>query len=211
MKIKVCGLKNPQNIERIEECHPDFMGFIFYSRSGRAVNEETRSFLLGTKMKSAIARVGVFVNEKPEIIIDSVRRYDLDYVQLHGDEDLNYVMQLNQSGIPIVKVFHIDNAIEWKEVLRYEPYIRYFLFDTATSSYGGSGRSFDWTLLQDYPGKTPFFLSGGIGPEDIDKITELALPTLFAVDINSRFESSAGIKNDQLVSQFINQLRHENI
>jgi phosphoribosylanthranilate isomerase len=150
-----------------------------------------------------IQKVGVFVNASEEVIFDKIREYDLQAVQLHGDESLDFCRKIKNKGIKVIKAFSIGETGDFKKLNLYENTCDYFLFDTKTSLYGGSGNKFDWKMLSAYTGSTPFFLSGGIAPEDAESIKRLNFPQLFAVDLNSRFETSLGIKDIDKIYQFL--------
>jgi len=206
MKIKVCGMKFPENITEIQKLSPDFMGFIFYDKSPRFVNQEKERKITATT--NEIAKVGVFVNASIVYITEKVKTFALNYVQLHGDESPAYVKELHKKGIKIIKAFQIKTDFDWSLLQAYQKSVDYFLFDTPTASYGGSGKQFDWSKLNNYKGNTPFFLSGGIGLEDIQEIMKLKLSFLFGIDVNSKFETAPGEKNEELVKTMINQVRN---
>lgn len=206
MKIKVCGLKHPENIVRIQKCNPDFVGFIFFKESPRYVSD--KSFLLSLDLKDKSKTVGVFVNCPMNEVKELVALYQLDLVQLHGDETLEYVRELSFSGIKIIKAFQINEDFDWDRLENYSPYVQYFLFDTATKQYGGSGLKFNWDHLVNYRISIPFFLSGGISINDVESIADLNLPQLHGIDINSKFETRPGFKDVELVNQMINKVRN---
>lgn len=198
MKIKVCGLTTSSNTAEIIEAGVDYIGLNFYAPSPRYVREP---FLFA---KGTVKTVGVFVNENPELISRKVQDHGLDMVQLHGDEDEAACREVS-SFIPVIKVFRIDNQADSKMFDAYD-FCKYFLFDTATPAYGGSGIKFNWDMLKNLSTPKPYFLSGGIGPGDVEAIIKINDPMFFGLDINSRFESVPGIKNAQAVRQFINDL-----
>ncbi len=202
MKLKVCGMKHPKNIKAVAKNNPDFLGFIFYEKSPRWVTT-----IPVDNLSKTIKKVGVFVNETIDNVIIIQKKYQLDYVQLHGNESVAYSKKLYEANIPSIKAFSITKNFNFKILKKYEPYSTYFLFDTATKNYGGSGKQFDWKLLEKYTLKTSFFLSGGIGIEDSKAIKNMNIPQLYAVDINSKFELEPGLKNTQLIKQFITQLQ----
>jgi phosphoribosylanthranilate isomerase len=191
LKLKVCGMREVENIRELEGVKPDFMGMIFYDQSPRDVSGIIFDNRLGAGMK----KVGVFVNAKIEEVLEKVESYGLDYVQLHGDETVSLAADLNRLGIGVIKVFRIDQVLPIDEMEPFIHVVDYFLFDTQTKLYGGSGKKFNWNLLQEYSLKVPYFLSGGIGPEDLEQIKSLKLPGLFAIDINSQVEVSPGRKD----------------
>lgn len=199
-------MKYPKNIQVIQQSKPDFMGFIFYEKSPRYVEEKLSATILN---KSDCKRVGVFVNSSVKEIKTLVEKYDLDYVQLHGDESLNFVKELYKTDIKIIKAIRVHTAFDWSSIRPFTSFVDYFLFDTQGKSYGGNGYKFDWKVLRNYKETKPFILSGGIGPEDVEKIKTLEIPQLEAIDINSKFEIEPGIKNEELVSTMINKLKNE--
>lgn len=209
MKLKVCGMKYVENIQSIAELRPDYMGFIFYERSKR--NFEG----IIPELPKGIKKVGVFVNEIPEILISLVEEYQLEAVQLHGDESTDYIVKLKsyfdsvQYPLEIIKVFGVHQDFDFQELDAYKGLVNYFLFDTKGKERGGNGVKFDWSLLKEYPMDTPFFLSGGIGPNDLDEIEKIkvsGLP-LYALDINSKFEVSPGHKEIKKVKAFKEALK----
>ena len=189
MKLKVCGMRDTQNILALDEVKPDLMGMIFYAKSKRHV-DQSPDF-----QEVAIPRVGVFVNANLSEVIEKANVYQLAYIQLHGDETVEYVKELFEQGYRIIKVFRIKNQLPIETMKSYEPFVEYFLFDTQTSQYGGSGEQFDWSLLEQYHLKTPFFLSGGISLEDLESIKSIQNKQLAGIDVNSRFEISPGVKD----------------
>lgn len=197
MKLKVCGMRNPENIEAIGALQPDLMGFIFYEKSKRLVTPD--AWVLEKVWAFQGHKVGVFVNADLEELLEDVAAFRLDYVQLHGDETLEYGQNLHTKGIKIIKVFGVQNQMPSEAIKQWEPYVEIFLFDTQTSNYGGSGQKFDWAILNEYPSDKPFMLSGGIGLEDIEDIKKLAISKLWGIDVNSKFELEPGLKDVEKV------------
>ena len=200
MKLKVCGMKNTENIKSIGDLKPDYMGFIFYERSKR--NFEG----IIPELPKSIKKTGVFVNEIPEILISLAQEYQLDALQLHGDETVAYIQGLKEhlKNVEIIKAFGIKDEFDFSILKPYEEEVDYFLFDTKGKERGGNGVKFDWTVLKNYPFQKPFFLSGGVGPNDtmeIKKVKNSGLP-IYAVDVNSKFESNPGLKNIKEVKKF---------
>ena len=182
MKLKVCGMKFSENIREIESLEPDFMGFIFYKKSKRFFNE---SKLI---LNDNINRVGVFVNQETNEVIDIIKKYKLDYVQLHGDEDVRYCLSI-KSICKVIKVFKIDDTFNFDNIKIFENVSDYYLFDTKTNLHGGSGIKFDWEILKKYNSKKKFFLSGGISEDDIEEIKKIKkIHPIIGIDINSKFE-----------------------
>jgi phosphoribosylanthranilate isomerase len=203
MKLKICGMKFPKNIIEIESLKPDFMGFIFWDKSIRHYDKTSIS------ISSKINRVGVFVNEKIEEVLKKIKQYDLDFIQLHGGENEDYCRAITDH-CKIIKVFSISKGFEFKNSEPFENLCHYFLFDTKTSSYGGSGKKFDWTILNNYSSKKPFFLSGGISLDDIDEIKKISsskLP-LLGIDINSQFENKLFEKDCNKIKLLIKNLKN---
>ncbi|MBT8258769.1 MAG: phosphoribosylanthranilate isomerase [Bacteroidia bacterium] len=211
MKIKVCGMKYADNIIEAGILKPDYMGFIFYPESKRFV---TKSI---PKLPDSVDKVGVFVNEKIEKIIDKVRNYDLQAIQLHGKESVEYCRKirsefekLSPQNPVIIKAFPIGADFDFDDLLSYEGLCDFFLFDAKGELPGGNGVLFDWRLLETYSLQTPFFLSGGIGPESIEDLhhfmkTKVA-KKCYAIDVNSGFEDGPGLKNINKLSDFIKKL-----
>lgn len=204
MKLKVCGMKFIENIEQVSGLYPDYMGFIFYEKSKRNFEGVI------PKLPKSIKKTGVFVNEYPEIVISLVEEYQLEAIQLHGDETVTYIKQLKTHlpSIEIIKVFGIKDEFNFDVLTPFLPLVDYFLFDTKGKERGGNGVQFDWSVLDAYPYEKPFFLSGGIGLKDvldIQKIIDSNLP-IYALDINSKFEIEPGLKNINEVKTFKNKL-----
>ena len=204
MKIKVCGMRDPLNIAEVAALGPDFMGFIFYPGSSRYAGGLDARAVRG--LPWSIGRVGVFVNEEPETIRDVVMHYKLDCVQLHGHETPDFCRAIGRT-IPVVKALSVSSPADVNRALAYDGVCRALLFDTKTPQFGGSGRQFDWALLDAYRGTTPVMLSGGIGPDDAGRVRDLAREEVFAVDLNSRFETAPGCKDAALLQQFMTTLK----
>jgi phosphoribosylanthranilate isomerase len=200
MKIKVCGMKDKQNIEALEKVSEvDYIGHIFAKQSPRFMDQNEGS--------SALSSIGVFVNSSREEIEKTTNKYDLSYVQLHGEEKPAFSKSINESIKPVIKAIAISEKDDFKKTDDYEGCCTYFLFDTKTKLRGGSGKKFDWNFINEYNGKTPFFLSGGIRLEDVDSIKNINHPLLFGVDINSGFEIEPGLKNIEEIKLFAKQLK----
>ena len=206
MKIKICGMKFAENISQVGALQPDFMGFIFYSKSKRFVGDDFSSSSIQHVPKS-IQKVGVFVNESPESIVEKVKKFDLDIVQLHGNESVADCRFLKEKNITIMKAFSIDENFDFDILKAYEPVCDYFLFDTKTPTYGGSGKTFDWKLLDNYKLEKPFFLSGGLNLESIEKVKKLNYPMLVGLDFNSQLEDEDFKKDIQKVTEVIRQAK----
>ncbi len=202
--IKVCGMREPDNIRDILTLDPDFLGLIFYPKSSRYVTSPT--IINNIRFGQNIKKTGVFVNATEDEIMQKVKLYELQAVQLHGEESVVLCRSLRNKGVLVLKAFQIYAAEDFEDTLLYNDQVDYFLFDTKTASYGGSGSKFDWSLLDAYHGNTPFFLSGGIGPDDVQAIQKINHPLFRGVDLNSRFEIAPAIKSYKLLQQFIKQL-----
>lgn len=204
MTIKVCGLKDPANIEQLANLPIDIFGFVFYDKSPRFAG------YMAQIPASAVHRAGVFVNAPFNYVMDKVKTYGLDYVQLHGEESPAECLRYKQEGLKVIKAFGIRNAADFDACPQYENCCDLFLFDTKTENRGGSGRSFDHSLLQSYSGKVPFLLSGGISLQQTEYLKNLRHPLLAGFDLNSRFESAPGIKDTASIAQFINEMSIKN-
>lgn len=198
MILKICGLKHADNIRLIAEQNLDFMGFIFYAKSPRFVDDKKLVEVL-EEIPSAIIKTGVFVNEDPLKMEELIRTYGLDAVQLHGSESPEICQLFQAKGLKVIKAFGIREESDFDQTVDYEGSCDYFLFDTKTKKHGGSGESFDWDLLKNYSGKTPFLLSGGISIADLDEIQKIRHPKLAGIDVNSGFETEPGLKNIELI------------
>jgi phosphoribosylanthranilate isomerase len=206
IRVKVCGMVDPLNLKEVAAGEPDFIGFIFYPGSPRYVGEGTDPGLL-KNFPQGIKRVGVFFNENISEIIKISQRAGLDLIQLHGNESPAYCSRLRSSGLSVIKVFNIENDFNFESMIGYMPVCDFFLFDTKSNKPGGSGGKFNWEKLDEYSLDKPFFLSGGIGPEDAGLIKSICNKDLYAVDINSRFETVTGIKDAELVRKFIKEIK----
>ena len=203
--VKVCGMREAENIREVEALGIDLMGFIFWPKSGRYVSE--RPAYLPTNCK----RVGVFVDEDIETVKRIADDYALDYIQLHGHELADYCAQLR--GFKLIKAFNIATTEDFKQTEPYTGIVDYFLFDTKGKSVGGNGEKFDWSVLSAYDGNKPFLLSGGIGPDDAEVLTShfspLTSKKCVGIDLNSRFEIAPGLKDINKLKDFLNALNNE--
>jgi phosphoribosylanthranilate isomerase len=201
--IKVCGMTLTDNIRNVEALGVDLMGFIFYSKSPRCVGK--RPDYLPTTAK----RVGVFVNEAADVITARAEEFGLEYIQLHGHEAPELCSTLRSRGLKVIKALSVAEAADLKAAENYADCCDYLLFDTKCREYGGSGRRFDWSVLDGYKLKTPFLLSGGIGPESADALTQFSHPQLAGYDLNSRFETAPGVKDAEMLRDFLNEIKTE--
>lgn len=204
MKIKICGMKYPENIQLIAALQPDLMGFIFYPKSPRYVEPLDVNALYA--LPKNIQKIGVFVNEDLDKILTIVFKYKLNGVQLHGSENVEICHKLKDAGLIVLKAFPVTDTYNFNVTAIYEGACDYFLFDTKTDAYGGSGVKFDWTILDAYKGETPFLLSGGIAADDAESILKIEHPQFAGIDLNSKFEISPGLKNVKLLKGFVASL-----
>ena len=231
MYIKVCGMREPENIRAVSALGIDMIGFVFWPDSPRYVRmissqagiipdysverlnkgrgkeeEPTDKFKLPE-------RVGVFVDDMPQSIVTRVFNYNLDYVQLHGEESRVMIENLRRtlepdikSGVKIIKALSIASAEDVNRYKEYEGVVDLFIFDTKCKTVGGSGEQFDWDVLQQYDGQTPFLLSGGIGPDDVERVKSFSHPQFAGIDLNSRFETEPGVKDVEALRRFIDAI-----
>ncbi len=200
MIVKVCGLRTEENLALVTKSYA-MVGLNFYMPSIRCVALEADQYDI---LPSTVKRVGVFVNESHEDILEKVISYGLDYVQLHGDEAIEFGREIAKH-VKVIRVFRISSAEDLKRIDEHD-YAEYYLFDTYTESFGGSGKKFDWSMLNNYEGSIPFLLSGGIGPEDSDRVLSITHPMFRGVDINSKFESKPAVKDMNMIDRFINEV-----
>lgn len=202
MRLKVCGMRNSDNIKELLEIGPDYMGFIFYEKSSRFVGEELDEELLKSFPQS-VKKVGVFVNATQAYILDKVKKYALDYVQLHGEEMPDFCRNLKFKGVNIIKAFSVDNQFNFGKLLNFKPYCDYFLFDTKGDLKGGNGITFDWSVLRRYDNDKPFFLAGGIDLDNATQARELAGLKIHSLDVNSKFEIAPALKDIEKLSELM--------
>jgi phosphoribosylanthranilate isomerase len=199
VRIKICGMKFPENIFEVGALLPDFIGFIFWEKSSRYFDGKI------PMLPKSIKKVGVFVDESFEIAVSKIEKYNLNCVQLHGNESVEYCEKLKEIPIEIIKVFSIKDNFDFEILKEFESVCDYFLFDTKGELPGGNGTTFNWNLLKKYPSNKPFFLSGGIGIEEIKQIKDMNLP-IYGIDVNSKFEIQPGLKNTELLKSFQSQI-----
>lgn len=206
MEIKVCGMRDPENVGKlVREVRPDWMGLIFYAKSPRYVPDEFAVHLADLEMR----KVGVFVNEDLDEILRKIDLFRLAAVQLHGKESVELVEDLKaKTDAEIWKVISVKSEINWESLRGYLPVVDKFLFDTATVEHGGSGRKFDWKVLESYPFDKGFLLSGGLDEDSAAEVLALAakIPQLEGVDLNSKFEDEPGLKNIERLMNFKSSL-----
>lgn len=206
---KVCGMREADNIREVEQLPIDWMGFIFWESSKRYVAE--RPAYLPERVK----RIGVFVDASPAFICGKQREYGLHGIQLHGSESPEFCnslretfAQLDTPAPLLIKAFSIGSESDFRRITTYDGCCDYFLFDTPCQTRGGSGKRFDWSLLNGYWDDTPFLLSGGIGPDSVEALHFLHHPRWYGIDVNSRFESAPGVKDPGMLSAFFDQIRN---
>jgi phosphoribosylanthranilate isomerase len=207
MKIKVCGMREMGNISDVIKLHPDYMGFIFYPGSKRFLDDDDETLQSLIKSIDTVSKVGVFVNESYPTILEAVRSYGLHYVQLHGNESAEFCTCLS-GHVQVIKAFAIDEHFDFGKLTNYINCCAFFLFDTATPQYGGSGQTFDWGLLKKYTFSKKYFLSGGIDLDNISQIKTINDDRLMAIDVNSRFETAPGFKNIYKIKTLIHELQN---
>jgi phosphoribosylanthranilate isomerase len=219
MKIKVCGLKHRENIEAICQLRPavNYLGFIFHKKSPRFAEDDELAAWLETQDRGPEApqRVGVFVNAELDYVLNTVHDYQLDWVQLHGEESAGYCQELqllwsvsSAYQAKIIKAFRVTPDFDFSVTNAYVNSCPLFVFDTGGQKQpGGTGKQWDWSLLDNYNGLTPFLLSGGIGPNDAKRIMKLNHPQLQGVDVNSGFEIAAGEKDLATLKTFVTTLK----
>ncbi len=241
MIIKVCGMRDADNVREVSALGIDLMGFIFAPKSPRYVqmisskagiipdySEERIQRMRGEQGGAGLsvesseaqdvvgkpARVGVFVDDMPQNIVTRVYNYDLDYIQLHGSEPRETCENLRSTldpdikkGIKIIKAINVATADDIEKYKEYVGAVDLFLFDTKTHLAGGSGQQFDWQVLEAYDGETPFLLSGGIGPEDAERIKAYRHPKCIGIDLNSKFEIEPGLKDVEKLRKFLLEVK----
>ena len=232
MVIKVCGMRDAQNIREVSQLGVDMIGMIFYPKSPRYVEmQSSHAGIIPDYAKEDIgvsdssensskdssktpARVGVFVDDMVQNIVTRVVNYHLDYVQLHGNEPREMCENLRSTldpdirpGIKIIKAISVSDASDIQKYKEYVGAVDLFLFDTKCKTVGGSGQQFDWQVLEQYDGEVPFLLSGGIGPDDASRLHAFHHPKCIGIDLNSRFEIEPGVKNVEKLKGFLNEIQ----
>ncbi|WP_165155775.1 phosphoribosylanthranilate isomerase [Parabacteroides sp. ZJ-118] len=223
MIIKVCGMREPRNIREVAALAINWIGFIFYERSLRFVGQiptkrrvardsapshaaSRLSPLSALTGRPSVKQVGVFVDASPESMMEIATACGLDYLQLHGNESPQECHTLRKRGYSLIKALPIAAKEDLERTRAYEGRVDYFLFDTRCEGYGGSGRRFDWSILTEYKGETPFLLSGGIRPENAEAIRDFRHPRLAGIDLNSGFETEPGLKDIDKLKDFIQHI-----
>lgn len=206
MKIKVCGMREPDNLKQLSALDIDYVGFIFYSESRRFVTDEQMESLFAIPPLK-IQKVGVFVNQGSKTIIDKCRRYMLPIVQLHGNESVEECLVLKEADLGVIKAFGIDESIDFSDMEPYANAVDCFLFDTSSAKFGGTGTLFNWDILKNYPYDTPYFLSGGLSLENLQKVKAIKDERLIGLDLNSKFEILPGLKAISKLVQAVETIR----
>ena len=201
MIVKVCGMRDAANIRQLEALGIDWMGMIFWPKSKRYVSTPP------VYLPQHVRKVGVFVDASLDAIRQHVEDYQLDIVQLHGQESPETLKTLKP--LTLIKAFNIATPEDLQKTVAYEGLADYFLFDTKGKSVGGNGEKFDWSVLDSYQGETPFLLSGGIGSEDAQDVKTFHHPKCIGIDLNSRFETEPGLKDITKLKQFLEAIRYE--
>lgn len=207
MKLKVCGMKYQDNISQVAKLQPDYLGLIFYDKSPRFVDQDISNLSSNNK------KAGVFVNASISEIIEKTNTYHLQAIQLHGEESPEFCLELKhrykevtEKSIEIIKVFSIKDNFDFSILEPYENVCDYYLFDTKGKHPGGNGYVFDWSVLKEYPSTKPYFLSGGIGINEIEQLktflNSLESKYCYAIDVNSKFEIEAGLKDIEKLKEF---------
>ncbi|WKN41180.1 phosphoribosylanthranilate isomerase [Tunicatimonas pelagia] len=208
MKLKICGMKYAKNLREVATLQPDYLGFIFYEKSPRYMAdclapEEVKA------IPDRIQKIGVFVNAINEYILQQAQHFGLNGVQLHGDESPVQCRELKAANYTVIKVFRLGSVnFDFTQLASYEAHVDYFLFDTQTPNYGGSGHTFDWSQLEEYTLTTPFFLSGGIGLDNLEEALSLNHDQFIGLDVNSRFEIEPGHKDSTRLKKLVNKVRN---
>jgi phosphoribosylanthranilate isomerase len=207
VKLKICGMRDVDNIMKVTSLQPDYMGFIFYAKSPRFVGND---FSLPEEFPSSVKRVGVFVNESNEVIFRKIDALQLDYLQLHGAESVQQCNELKKHNTKVIKVFSVDDQFDFEAVKPYAGVVDFFLFDTKGKYYGGNAQTFNWSILDRYDQQVPFFLSGGLGSDNISGIKALQGMNLHALDVNSGVEISPALKDVNKIKELKDSIHSYN-
>lgn len=208
--VKICGMRDADNIADVAALTPMLMGFIFYEKSPRYAGDLDPEVV--RTLPHYVHPVALFVNESAPRIVLTCERYGIDIVQLHGDESPEFCQSLRDCGLSVFKALNIAGAADLKRAAEYADSVDAFVFDTKADSgvRGGSGQKFDWSVLDCYALPVPYLLSGGIGPDDVDSVIAAMRPMMAGIDINSRFETEPGRKNIASLASFLVKLRNFN-
>jgi len=204
MKIKVCGLRDPENIKAVAGLGPDYMGFINYKHSPRFIGDMPADVL--NDVSAVVFKTAVLVDEIKENINTLIDNYGFNAIQLHGKESPEFADSF-RNKVTVIKAFGLDNDFDFNQLNAYAGKVDYFLFDTKTAIHGGSGQTFNWNVLNKYKLNVPFFLSGGLSLDNLEEIKKIAHPQFYGVDLNSRFETAPGMKDIEKLKQAFNLLK----
>jgi phosphoribosylanthranilate isomerase len=204
MKIKVCGLKDPENIKAVAALSPDYMGFICYDLSPRFIAALPAEML--SSLPVSVYKTAVFVNETEQTINALIDTFGFNAIQLHGNESPEFASAL-RSRVTVFKAFGLDIDFDFAQLEPYAGSVDYFLFDTKTDLHGGSGRTFDWRMLDHYQLDIPFFLSGGLSIDNLEEVRQITHPQFYGVDLNSKFETAPGMKDIEKLTQAFNIIK----
>lgn len=204
--VKVCGMRDPANIEGLVKLPIDYIGHIFYAKSARYV-----SSVIETEIPDGIKKTGVFVNATFDEIKEKIKEHNLKTVQLHGDESANLCRNLKELHVEVIKAFGISDDFEWRRLEEFTDLVDFFLFDSKSEAYGGTGKTFNWEKLKSYPYAKPYFLSGGLSLDNITEAINFKDKYLVGLDLNSKFEISAGLKDLDNISKALKIIENEQI
>ena len=206
--VKICGLKEPANIDKILELHPQFLGMVFYPQSPRYARDSLLPIQL-QHIGNSTGKVGVFVNAPIKAVVEMVQLFFLSHVQLHGDEDLEYIRVLDKNlpGIQVIKAFQAVSGFDFSSITPFANHVAHVLFDTQSEGFGGSGKSFDWSILDAYRSGPTFFLSGGLSCENVTAARSYVEqhPLGYGLDVSSQIEISPGVKSISLATRFLQE------
>lgn len=201
-------MRETKNVRQLLALQPDYMGFIFYEKSSRFVGAELDEELLKS-FPFTTRKVGVFVNATTAYILEIYKKFELDYVQLHGEELPDFCKNLKHKGVNIIKAFSIDKDFNFGKLQNYKPYCDFFLFDTKGEKIGGNGTTFDWSILEKYDNEKPFFLAGGIDLKDAHNALEIKDLKIHSLDVNSKFEISPALKDIDKIEELMSIIKPE--
>ncbi len=203
MKIKVCGLKYPDNIKAVTDLAPDYAGFIYYNRSPRFVGDIADNL---ASLPSQIIKTAVFVDEDQQEINRLIDEFGFDAIQLHGKESAEFAGSF-KGNVQVLKAFGLNEDFDFDQLNAYVGKVDYFLFDTKTDAHGGSGKTFNWDILTNYKLDVPFFLSGGLSLDNLEQVAKIKHPQFYGVDLNSRFETAPALKDIEKLKQAFSLLK----
>jgi phosphoribosylanthranilate isomerase len=205
MKIKVCGLRDKDNIQAVAALKPDYMGFICYEPSPRYIKDISTEVL--AHLPANVYKTAVFVNEKEETINALIDQFGFNAIQLHGSESPDFANSF-RNKVTVFKAFGLNADFDFEQLNNYANKVDYFLFDTKTDLHGGSGKTFDWSILDKYKLDTPFFLSGGLSLDNLEEVNTITHPQFYGVDLNSKFETSPGVKDIEKLKKAFDMLNY---